>query len=111
MAQSPSTTSGIAEGPDLDMREKMYTMNETAASGETRRGWLARMAGCALSATAAGLLAACATTQISKDTELGAGDGVVTLRVVKMDWRVLDQFIVQNLETQQVYKLHPQPAL
>jgi hypothetical protein len=28
-----------------------------------------------------------------------------------MDGRVLDRFIVQNLDTQQEYKLHPQPAL
>jgi len=102
----------MAESPDLEMNEKMNKMNAQAGSGATRRGWAARAATYAIAATAAGLLAACATTAISKDTELGAGDGVVTLRVVKMmDGRVLDRFIVQNLDTQQEYKLHPQPAL
>jgi hypothetical protein len=93
------------------MKKMMNKMNEQTGSGATRRGWLARAATYAVSAAAAGLLAACATTQISKDTELGAGDGVVTLRLVKMDSRVLDQFIVQNLDTQQEYKVLPQPAL
>ena len=118
MAKSHSTTSGMAAEPGLDMQEvmndskqEMKDMNEQAGSGASRRGWLARAAISAVSATAAGLLVACATNEVSKNTELGAKDGVVALRVVKMDWRVLDQFIVQNLETQQVYRLSPQPTL